>query len=126
MNEDYLEQFLSHYLSIFGIDKVELTHFFEHKITGYACYAEEFEKQKFCWQVTYRIEDLGNVIELIKIMKDNNVFQGDKINISREEIFKATKWSDREKFLKTYNTLLEIEVKMIDEDEETDSFFVHE
>ena len=45
---------------------------------------------------------------------------------SAEELFEKTEWTDRNKFDKTFEELFEVEVKMIDDGEETDSFFIHD
>lgn len=46
--------------------------------------------------------------------------------MSPDELFEKTKWTDRSQFDKTLEELFAIEVKMINDGEETDSFFMHD
>ena len=65
------------------------------------------------------------VLELIKIINANDYCDIDKITISEDELFEKTKWLDRKIFDESFDKIFDIEIKMIDEGEETDSFYVH-
>jgi hypothetical protein len=63
--------------------------------------------------------------ELIEIIYANKFNHGDKIIVNSDTLFAKTGWKERGEFDRLFNDLFSIEIKMLDEGEETDSFFLH-
>lgn len=62
--------------------------------------------------------------KLIKIINENNWCDIDKIIVTEKELFEASKMEILA-FTKAFDELFEIEIRMIDDGEETDTFYVH-
>ena len=122
--------FLNSFLRLYGVVKVELLHADTDKITGTAIYFDDTpdnpERQDFCWHMTEDKVPSDELIELIQIIHTNKFNQGDKVTVSPDELFLKTSWSDREKFNMVFDELFEVEVRMVDDGEETDGFFMHD
>ncbi|MBL0032997.1 MAG: hypothetical protein IPP27_12795 [Bacteroidetes bacterium] len=69
---------------------------------------------------------LMTLMELIKIITENNFNNTDKIIVSADTLFEKSAWTDRLKFDLAFDKLFDIEVKMIDDGKETDSFYMHD
>jgi len=126
MTTDKRQKFLNTFLGLYGVDNIEITEFDKEKICGIAIYLDDENTQEFCWHMTEDNVPSDDLIELIQIIKNNEFNITDKVIVSPDELFKKTKWTDRNKFDKTFDELFEVEVKMIDDGEETDSFFMHD
>ena len=126
MIKDRRQIFLEHLLGLYEVDKVEITNAETDKIFGNAIYLDGDDKQEFCWHMTEQNVPNDELIKLIKLIKDNKFNTTDKIIVSADTIFKKSGWADRTKFNLTYDELFDIEVKMIDEGEETDTYFMHD
>jgi hypothetical protein len=105
--------------------KIELKEQNENSIAGVAIYDENDseERQEFIWHMSERKVppiELNIIIEKIVSEKWHN---GDKITKDIEEI-EFTEFDNETKNRMEYE-LFEINVKMIDDGEETDSYFVH-
>lgn len=87
---------------------------------------DDDEKQEFCWHVNEHNIPSDELIQLIKVIRDNKFNRTDKIIVTADTIFEKSGWTDRTKFNSTYDKLFDIEVKMIDDGEETDSYFIHD
>ena len=83
------------------------------------------DSQDFCWHINEEKVPSTEVLQIIKIINENNWCDVDKIMVSEEELFKKINWNERDFFDKHYNDLFEVEIRMVDDEEETDSFFVH-
>jgi hypothetical protein len=123
---DKRQIFLDHFLGLYGVDKVEINNVDTDKIYGIANYLDEDETQEFCWHMTEENVPSEDLIQLIKIIKDNKFNRTDKIIVTADTIYEKSGWTNRSKFNITYDKLFEIEVKMIDDGEETDSYFIHD
>lgn len=123
---DKTQIFLDHFLGLYGVDKVEITNVEKDKIYGIAIYLDDEKKQDFCWHITEQNIPSDDLVQLIKIIKDNKFNRTDIILVTANTIFEKSGWIDRTKFNLIYDQLFEIEVKMIDGGEETDSYFIHE
>lgn len=126
MKTDKRELFLLHFLKLFGVDKVEITKSERSKIYGVATYLDDEETQEFCWHKMKEDEPQDDLFRLLKVIKDNKFNQHDKIIVSANRLFEMAPWTDRAHFNIIYDRLFDIEIKMIDEGEETDSYFLHE
>ena len=126
MTTDKRRIFLEQFLGLYEVDKIEITALDEEKICGIAIYLNDVDTQEFCWHITEDDVPSNDLIELIQIIRKNEFNKIDKLIVSAEELFEKTEWTDRNKFDKTFEELFEVEVKMIDDGEETDSFFIHD
>ncbi|MEZ5013063.1 MAG: hypothetical protein R2794_02110 [Chitinophagales bacterium] len=117
--------FLEHFLGLYGVDRVEITRPTIHEIYGYAIYTDNDNRQEFCWHMSEEGVPTDDLIQLINVIKSNGFNQSDKIIVSANTIFEKSGWTDREIFNIAYDTLFEIEVKMIDDGIETDAYYLH-
>jgi hypothetical protein len=116
--------FLEQFLSLYGVEKIEINKVDVDKINGIAIY-DDGESQEFCWHNTEQNVPSDRLIELIQVIKHNRFNQTDKIIIAEEILFSKLDWNDRTEFNKVYQELFDIKIKMIDDGEETDSYFIH-
>jgi hypothetical protein len=123
---DKRQIFLEHFLGLYGVDEIKITKFANDKICGLAIYPDENDAQEFCWHITEDKVPSEELINLIEIIKYNRFNETDKVTVSADRLFEKTEWMDRDKFDKIFNELFQIEVRMIDDGEETDSFFMHD
>lgn len=126
MITDKRQLFLEHFLGLYEVDKVEITNADSDKIFGNAIYLDDDDKQEFCWHVSEQNVPMDDLIQLIEVIKDNKFHRTDKIIVDADKIFEKSGWADRTKFNMTYDILFDIEVKMIDDGKETDSYFIHD
>jgi len=126
MNTDKRQIFLEHFLGLYEVDKVEIINAGNDNIFGYAIYLDDKVKQEFCWHMSEQNVPTDDLIQLIKVIKDNKFNRTDKIIATADTIFEKSGWTDRAQFNITYDKLFDIEVKMIDDGEETDSYFIHD
>ena len=125
MQADKRQILLRNFFRLFDIDKVELTKVDIDKILGTAIYNDN-EEQDFCWHMTEENIPFDDLNFLIKIIVDNKLNRNDKIIANETEIFIKSGWTERSKFDKVYNQLFDIEIKMVDNGKESDSFFMHD
>lgn len=125
MTESKRLNFLKSFLKLYGVKKIELIKETVDSITGIAIYDETDpeERQEFIWHKT-EIEvpspELNNLIEKIVAEKWH---KGDKISEHIEEVeFEGFDQTTKEELL---NELFDVDIKMVDDGEETDSYFVH-
>jgi hypothetical protein len=117
--------FLKSFLKLHGVVKIELNEQNENSIVGVAIYDENDsdERQEFIWHISENKVppiELNIIIERIVSEKWHN---GDKLTKDINEI-EFTEFDNETKNRMEYE-LFEINVKMIDDGEETDSYFVH-
>ena len=125
MNESKRLNLLKSFLKLYEVEKIELTKETADSISGIAIYDESVpeEKQEFIWHKTENevpSAELNILIENIVAEKWHN---GDKItkDIAEMEFIEF----DNETKNRMEFELFEINVKMVDDGEETDSYFVH-
>lgn len=85
------------------------------------------EHQNFVHFIKNKDLEYENMITLCSYLYNKNLIDADRIIISEEQILENAKelgWN-YDQMQKTVDDLLSIEIKMIDEGEETDSFFIH-
>jgi hypothetical protein len=117
--------FLENFLQLFGVDRLELTKITLDKVYGQAFFKDN-DRQDFCWQMSEEKVPQDSVLELIKILQDNNLVDIDKLTETPESLFAWTKQNDYNNFIVTFEELMAVNVRMIDDGEETDLFFLHE
>jgi hypothetical protein len=117
--------FLENFLQLFGVDRLELTKITLDKVYGQAFFNDN-ERQDFCWYISEEKVPQDSVLELIKTLRDNNLVDLDKLTDTPELIFAKTKQKDYKNFYATFEELMAVNVRMIEDEEETDSFFLHE
>lgn len=97
-------------------------------VTGIESDIDEFwQHQNFYWQIDKNEQELSDLILLCHFINENRLIDGDKILVPEDDLLERISelgWDD-DKGKKVVDDLLSIEVKMIDDGEETDSFFVH-
>ncbi len=117
--------FLKSYLKLFGVEKIDLIKETADFINGIAIYDENDpeESQEFVWHKTEKdvpSAQLNNLIDKIAMNKWHN---GDKISTQIEEMeFDEFDNITRDKILEE---LFDVSIRMVDNGQETDSYFVH-
>ncbi len=71
MITDKRQIFLDLFLGLYGVDKVEITNADTGKIYGIANYLDDDEKQEFCWHINEHNIPSDELIQLIKVIRDN-------------------------------------------------------
>ncbi|EMY79831.1 hypothetical protein pgond44_14953 [Psychroflexus gondwanensis ACAM 44] len=125
MQESKRLNFLKSFLKLYGVEKIELTNVKSESISGIAIYDETDpeERQDFIWHKTENEVpslELNTLIEKIVQKKWHN---GDKITKDITEI-EFVEFDNETKNRMEFE-LFEINIKMVDNGEETDSYFVH-
>lgn len=119
--------FIKSYLAIFGAH-IELFTVRNDNVYGMIGWSGEEEKQDFLWEINHNENNLFGLILLCDYLINNKLIRGDVLLKSEEELISilesGLRWN-KEKVVSKLNDLLDIEIKMIDEGEETDSFFLH-
>jgi hypothetical protein len=131
MNKKLINDFLKSFFGLFK-GKVQNFRIENSKIFGTVTWPDEnendgLEKQDFKWNLNLGEEELSHVKELIELISSKKLNDDDKILIGEQEIITLLReygW-DEKIAQNTLNILLEIEIKMIDYGEETDSFCFH-
>ena len=125
MKESKRLNFLKSYLKLYSVEKIELTNETLDSISGIAIYDENApeERQEFIWrksETEIPSPELNILIEKIVAEKWHN---GDKISEHIEDLeFEEFDNSTKEKLL---TELFDVQIRMVDNGEETDSYFVH-
>jgi hypothetical protein len=125
MNESKRLNFLRSYLKLYGVERIELIDETVVSISGIAIYDENDpeERQEFIWHKSEKqvpSSVLNILIEKIVAQKWHN---GDKISEHIEELeFEEFDNITKEKIL---TELFDVQIRMVDAGEETDSYWVH-
>ena len=118
--------FLENYLSLFDavIEKYSVEN---NEIRGIVTWLDDPDKQDFKWKINFDSKEAANLSNLCLLIKNNGYNRNDFITITEAELAASLqKYNWEEEMAKSLiDKLLDIEVKMIDAGEETDSFFVH-
>ena len=118
-------EFLKIFLKLFGVQKIELIEMTKDSIRGFAIYDELVfeERQEFIWHRPENQIPPTELNLLIEKIINNKLHRGDKIFAEVSNIkFNEFNNMQRDELIKQ---LFDIEIKMIDNGIETDSFFVH-
>ncbi len=85
------------------------------------------EHQNFIWQIRNSSQELTDMLALCEYMNSQRLVQGDKISISESELVEnllSKNWKN-ETIKESLEYLLSLDIRMVDDGEETDSFFIH-
>jgi hypothetical protein len=125
MKESKRLNFLKSYLKLYSVERIELSNETLEFISGIAIYDEKDpeERQEFIWHKSEKeipSPELNILIEKIVAEKWHN---GDKISEHIEELeFEEFSNLTKEKIL---TELFDVRIRMVDNGEETDSYWVH-
>jgi len=119
---------LNHFLNLLGAEDIVYIKFETYNVFGTVVNDKnnKEEQQDFCWHTTEENVPSEKVIDIINTIKANKFIAIDKISVSWTEIFALSKENNFESFMSSVHELLNVEIKMIDNGIETDSFFIHE
>ena len=118
--------FLKAFLGALGAKELIWTNTQIDKLYGTVIYDlnDPEERQDFVWHMTEANVPTDDVKKLIEFLSKNNLIDIDKIFTAIKEI--KIDFIDKSNLENVWNELFDIEVKMIDDGEETDSFFIHD
>jgi hypothetical protein len=125
MQESKRLNFLKSYLKLYGVERIELTNETVDSISGIAIYDEndQEERQEFIWHKSESDVPSFELIILIEKIVMEKWHNGDRISERVKDFkFKEIDNATKEKLL---NELFEVEIRMMDAGEETDSYYVH-
>ena len=123
MNKSNRLSFLKSYLRLFGVEKIELTNEMVDSIRGIAIYDENDpeERQEFIWYKSEKEIPSPELNILIEKIVAEKWHTGDKISEHIDEIkFEEFDNSTKDKIL---TELFNIQIRMVDGGEETDSYW---
>jgi hypothetical protein len=130
---DNRRRFLESFLTALGARRVDISEDTDDCIGGTVIYDENDpdETQDFCWTIDRGAAPSEAAWRLVKILGDQSLLSIDRIIVSRDELrqsFNACATSELSSaaFHAVVDELLAVEVRMVDEGTETDSYFIHE
>lgn len=126
MNDYIIKDFLNSFFAFFNA-YIEGFRIQDNKIFGTLGWVGEEDKQDFSWSIVFDDSMLLKLKLLCDFLQEHSLIEGDKILISETELKKQLaklNWNLQEAD-EQINNLCNIEIKMIDDGEETDSFFIH-
>ena len=96
-------------------------------ISGTVSWVDEVDKQDFYWFFDPAEIVVPEAKLLCDYLSNNNLMNGDKVAVSENDLLTQlinAGWN-RDKAQECINYLCSVEVKMIDDGQQTDSFFIH-
>ncbi|MCP5468596.1 MAG: hypothetical protein H7A32_04940 [Deltaproteobacteria bacterium] len=126
MKKNSLGIFLTSFFALFKAHVKELE-IKGDKVLGAIGWKDEEDEQKFSWVIVFKEAILLRLSLLCDFLEQHNLIQGDKIIIPALELkvlLQKNGWNLNESEA-IIEKLCSVEIKMIDDGEETDSFFVH-
>ncbi len=122
----YRQLFLEEFLKLYSVKYIDYKLIENDGIGGIAIYDfdDPEEIQEFYWLMKDENVPSKECFELIKIINQNKWCDIDKIIVSEKKLYEVSKM-EKTTFEKAFDELFEVEIRMIDDGEETDSFFVH-
>jgi hypothetical protein len=127
MNNTIKEEALKSFFGLFDAQILIKTRETENNIIGTLNWIDEEDIQDFKWYNIFNDETLIILKEICDFIKSNGLNDNDKIIITEKDLrnkLKASSWTNNE-IEKGIDSIMSISVKMVDEGEETDSFFLH-
>ncbi|WP_443633614.1 hypothetical protein ABXT64_01420 [Candidatus Marifrigoribacter sp. Uisw_064] len=125
MNESKRLNFLKSYLKLYGVKRIELIDKTVDSISGIAIYDENDpeERQEFIWHKSEKQVPSPELNILIEKIVEEKWHNGDKISENIEELeFEEFDNTTKEKIL---TELFDVQIRMVEDGEETDSYWVH-
>lgn len=126
MEQIILIDFLKEFFNLFKA-KIEDYKIIDDKIFGIVGWLNEDDKQNFVLKYDFNMSSILSAKLLCVYLFENNFVNGDKIIISENNLLLRLvehKWNE-DSAKEAINFLCNFEVKMLDEGEETDSFYIH-
>jgi len=126
MEQTLLIEFLKSFFILFNA-KIEEHTILDRNIFGVISWDNEDDKQKFVFKNVFDFLLLSKTKSLCDYLSEQNLINGDQIIISESELIQKLNksgWNETDA-KEAINCLCDLDVKMIDDGEETDSFFVH-
>ena len=120
--------FLERFLKFYEINNIEIVEIQHDKIFGFSVFPEEdleVQKQEFVWEITEDEILPEKSLELMKIIQENKFHKNDKIIVDSQSLFKKTGWNDLNEFEEMFSGLFKVDIRMVDNGEKTDSYFLH-
>jgi len=120
------QTFLKSFLGALGAEKILWKENNESYIKGTVIYDvnDDGEKQDFIWKINESQSPDNNTQILIDFIKNEKLLDIDKLTMSIDEINPPNLSSTQKKI--SFDNLVNIRVRMMDDGEETDSYFIHE
>ncbi len=124
--EKSLIQFLKSFFNLFRaeIDKITI---YSNEVIGTVGWPEEDDKQDFYWKIENWNIDFSKLSLLCNFISNKNLINGDHITISYEALLSRlidARWDSKDA-KQSLDYLCSFEIKMIDDGEKTDSFYIH-
>ena len=122
----YRQLFLEEFLKLYSVKSVHYKIIETDGIGGTAIYDlnDPEEIQDFYWHMKDENVPSKECFELMQIINENNWCDIDKIIVSEEKLFEISKM-EKSTFENAFDELFEVGIKMIDDGEEADTFYVH-
>lgn len=124
--EDYKRKaFLEAFLQALGASYLIWDSSGDNYISGTVVYDsdDENEKQNFIWKIEESNTPNNNVITLLNYLKENHFLEGDKLKVPINGI--NVPGLDNIAKERAFEALFDVSVSMVDDGEETDSYFIH-
>ena len=120
--------FLDSYFEMLGGHGIVWTKIEADKIYGTVIYDpnDPEEIQDFCWHCSEEEVPSDKALELTKILTENKFISIDKLIVPIQTVFEKSNETDFTVFNSTMNELFNVEVFMVDDGEETCSYFIHD
>ena len=120
------QQFLSLFLGALGAEEIEWTEVSDKFIAGTVIYdkTDPEEVQDFKWTMTESESPDNETRILIEYILEENLLDIDRLKKTVDEI-EVPSLTDQQKN-SAFDKLFAVRVRMIDEGEETDFYFIHE
>ncbi len=126
MEEILIIDFLKVFFNLFKA-KIDSYKVFDNKMFGIVGWLNEEDKQNFVLKLDFDFSHIPNAKLLCSYLFENNFVYMDKIIISEKDLLLKlieTGWNQNT-VNETINFLCSFDVKMLDDGEETDSFYIH-
>jgi len=127
------KQFLKEFLEALGAVEIIYSSETSSQIVGKVIYDlnDDEETQSFIWRIKEDCAPNEEIIQLVKLINNQNLLDIDQINISKEKLCQIYNDSYNSElklheFVLILEKLEDVKVTMIDDGEETDFFFIHE
>ena len=130
---DRRHEFLDQFLGALGAQEIRYLLTTPDFIAGTVVYdpSDPQEQQAFRWSIRPDDAPSPAVIRLVGLIRSDGLLRSDKLLVSRHELlarFNVHQSSacSLEQFTTTLEELLQVQVPMLDDDVETDYYFIHE
>ena len=86
------------------------------------------EPQDYIWYIPSNNQHLYDIIELINFIMKYKLIEGDRITLSEDELknklVNENNWNEN-KFVNALEYVIKLDIRMVDNGEETSSFYIH-